>query len=142
MKKTIFFIAVLLIGTVFNFNAEAYAATKRTHVDQNATAYTGYTYGHGAATGHYNVQYNTVAVKKNSISEPVIPFGTTITLSTSLYLEGPNVNKSSFSVTDTGAGPGYSAYWIDVYYGTSTPTNNFNAGLFGNAKKVTYSATY
>ncbi|MFB7159548.1 hypothetical protein [Lysinibacillus sp. NPDC056232] len=141
MRKIVFLITTLLIGTVFNFTPEAYAATQY-HKDQNTTAYTGLTIGHGATYGYYNVQYNTVAVHKDFNKNPVIPFGTSITLDSSLYLVGPNINKSQFTVSDTGAGTGLSTYWIDVYYGLSNSVNDTNAKLFGNAKKVSYSATY
>lgn len=141
MKKIVFFIAALLIGTVFNFNTEAYATTY-THNNQNTSAFTGYATGHGYTYGYLNVQYNTVAVKKKSNNDPVIPFGTTINLTKSLFLDGANVSRTSFRVTDTGAGTNRSAYWIDVYYGANTIFNNTNANKFGDAKIVSYTANY
>lgn len=151
MKKSVFFIAALLLGTVFNFTTvnavteenddiETYAL--REHLNQNVTAYTGSISGHGATYGYYNLQYGTVAVKKWSNNDPYIPFGTNITLTNSIYLDGAGINKSQFMVTDTGSGPGQSPYWIDIYYGSSTPINNANALKFGNSKIVSYTATY
>lgn len=137
MKKIVSFIAVLLIGIFFNLNTEAYAATHY-YKDQNTTAYTGSTSGHGSTYGYYNSQYNTVAVHKYSNNQPYIPFGTRIYLDSSLYLTGANTSRSNFMVTDTGSGPGKTPYWIDIYYGYNTS----GAILFGNAKKVSYSATF
>ncbi|WP_176539495.1 hypothetical protein [Bacillus cereus] len=51
---------------------------------------------------------------------------------------GANTARSSFTVTDTGPGPGTTANWIDIYYGY----NSSGAILFGNSKKVSYSATF
>ena len=141
MKKAVFIIIALIIGTVFNFTTEVNAATHR-HENQNTTAYTGSTSGHGSTYGHYNLQYNTVAVHKRADNFPYIPFGTRIYLDSPLFLDGPNINKSQFTVTDTGGGSGTTAYWIDIYYGASTSTNVTNALKFGNKKRVSYSATY
>lgn len=137
MKKIVYFIGVLLIGFFFNFNTEAYAATHY-YENQNTSAYTGSTGGHGSTYGYYNSQYNTVAVHKDLANKPYIPFGTRINLSQSLYLTGANTSRSSFTVTDTGSGPGRTPYWIDIYYGY----NSAGASLFGDAKRVSYSATY
>lgn len=143
MKKFVFFIAALLIVTVFNFNSEANAAYQREHKLQNTSAYTGSQTGHGATYGYSNSQYNTVAVRKKvGTTVPLIPFGTNLSLYNSLYLNGPNINKSQFMVTDTGSGTGLSSYWIDIYYGSTNTTNTTNANKFGNTKIVSYSAYY
>ena len=138
MKKIVYFIAVLLIGIVFNINTEAHAATNHYYQNQNTTAYTGSTSGHGSTYGYYNTQYDTVAVHKYSDNQPYIPFGTRIYLDNPLYLDGAFTSRSNFMVTDTGTGPGLSPYWIDVYYGF----NSSGASLFGNSKKVSYNCTY
>lgn len=141
MKKILFAMGVLLLGTVFNFATEA-KAEKHEYLDQNATAYVGKTDGHGSSYGYYNQQYNTVAVKKWTTNEPYIPFGTVITLTETLTLTGTGNTRKQFTVTDTGPGTGKSPYWIDVYYGLDTITNKQNAFKFGMDKIVSYSASF
>ena len=132
---------VILIGTVFNINTQAYAATAHHHQGQDVTAYTGSITGHGATYGWYNQQYKTVAVHKYSNNNPYIPFGTPIITDTSLYLNGSGYYRNSFTVTDTGVETSVSPYWLDIYYGNKAWTNDFRAKIFGK-KSVSYHAYF
>lgn len=144
--RIVFSIVAFLTLIGFNFHSEASAATVHTHSNQDVTAYVGSTSGHGDDYGYYNSQFNTVAVKKNYLNLPVIPFGTTVNLSSpiSLPYTGGARTKSSFKVTDTGPGSGKTSYWLDIYYGSDNYTNRYWANQFGtnNDEKISYTAYY
>jgi len=148
MKKKNFLFSIIAFSTFFvlNFHSEVLAAKTYNYTNQSVTAYTGKADGHGSTLGYKNSQFNTVAVKKNSSNNPVIPFGTTIKLSSPAILPyaGGAKTKSAFTVTDTGSGPGQTANWIDIYYGVTNTTNQYWAKQFGNNKnvKINYSAYF
>ena len=122
---------------IFPFSSE-------THADYTAdvvTAYTGNSIGQGGEL-YKNKQYKTVAVhqKSKTNKDPIYNFGTLLVTKKALYLDGYG-NKYLFEVTDTGdLNRKRGLYWFDVYYGTSTTINKYNATKFGEKNKnVVYS---
>lgn len=158
MKKIVFSLVACLALIVFSHsgvsaqdleeysNRDVTPFAQYNYFNQDVTAYTGSTKGHGATYGYYNSRFSTVAVHKNSSNVPYLPFGTLISLTSLIAL--PNENgttyKSAFTVTDTGTGPGKSSYWLDIYYGADSTANRDYARKFGTngGKKISYSAYY
>ena len=91
--------------------------------DQDTTAYnwTGYR----TANGNWPVLGIVACHRQRDIYggssyAPVIPFGKQVYLDRYVWLPDGVGYKSDFYVDDTGAGPGKTDYWLDIYYHNDT----------------------